>query len=94
MHWMLMPLRRYAEFSGRSRRKEYWMFFLFTVLVNIGFSFLSTLVGGTALMMGGTDPSALAGPGGGVGKVAAGARDIVLSCDTDPFNCRRSASST
>ena len=25
MHWMLMPLRRYAEFSGRSRRKEYWI---------------------------------------------------------------------
>jgi len=33
MEWMLMPLRRYAEFSGRSRRKEYWMFTLFIVLV-------------------------------------------------------------
>ena len=33
MHWMLMPLRRYADFSGRSRRKEYWMFFLFNMLV-------------------------------------------------------------
>ena len=29
MEWMLMPLRRYADFSGRSRRKEYWMFTLF-----------------------------------------------------------------
>ena len=28
MDWMLMPLRRYADFSGRSRRKEYWMFIL------------------------------------------------------------------
>ena len=28
MHWMLLPLKRYADFSGRSRRKEYWMFFL------------------------------------------------------------------
>jgi uncharacterized membrane protein YhaH (DUF805 family) len=28
MEWMLMPLRRYAEFSGRSQRKEYWMFSL------------------------------------------------------------------
>ena len=26
MEWMLMPFRRYAEFSGRSRRKEFWMF--------------------------------------------------------------------
>ena len=33
MEWMLMPLRRYAEFSGRSRRMEYWMFTLFIVIV-------------------------------------------------------------
>lgn len=33
MDWMLMPLRRYAEFSGRSRRKEYWMFALLNFLI-------------------------------------------------------------
>lgn len=33
MDWMFMPYRRYADFSGRSRRKEYWMFVLFTVIV-------------------------------------------------------------
>ena len=33
MDWMLMPLRRYADFSGRSQRKEYWMFQLFIILV-------------------------------------------------------------
>jgi len=33
MDWMLMPLRRYAEFSGRSRRKEYWMFALLVMIV-------------------------------------------------------------
>ena len=33
MEWMLLPLRRYAEFSGRSRRKEFWLFFLFQVIV-------------------------------------------------------------
>ena len=33
MEWMLMPYRRYAEFSGRSRRMEYWMFSLFTAIV-------------------------------------------------------------
>jgi uncharacterized membrane protein YhaH (DUF805 family) len=43
MEWMLMPLRRYADFSGRSRRMEFWMFQLFviittTVLVLITFS--------------------------------------------------------
>jgi len=35
MHWMLMPLRRYADFSGRSRRKEYWMFWLLNVLISL-----------------------------------------------------------
>lgn len=33
MEWMLMPLRRYADFSGRSRRKEYWMFTLFILII-------------------------------------------------------------
>ena len=33
MHWMLLPLKRYFEFSGRSRRKEFWMFQLFQILV-------------------------------------------------------------
>ncbi len=33
MDWMLMPLRRYADFAGRSRRKEYWMFVLFQLII-------------------------------------------------------------
>lgn len=33
MEWMLMPYKRYFDFSGRSRRKEYWMFYLFCVIV-------------------------------------------------------------
>ncbi len=33
MDWMLMPLMRYADFSGRSQRMEYWMFTLLYVLV-------------------------------------------------------------
>jgi uncharacterized membrane protein YhaH (DUF805 family) len=33
MHWMLMPLRRYADFSGRSRRREYWSFVLLNFLM-------------------------------------------------------------
>ena len=35
MEWMLMPFRRYAEFSGRSRRMEFWMFTLLTFIVEI-----------------------------------------------------------
>lgn len=33
MEWMLLPLKRYADFEGRSRRKEYWMFVLFNLIV-------------------------------------------------------------
>lgn len=34
MEWMTLPLRRYADFSGRSRRKEYWMFVLLTIIAS------------------------------------------------------------
>ena len=33
MEWMILPYKRYADFSGRSRRLEYWMFTLFYILV-------------------------------------------------------------
>ncbi|MEZ0244289.1 MAG: DUF805 domain-containing protein [Sphingomonas sp.] len=33
MKWMFLPLKRYADFDGRSRRLEYWMFQLFLVIV-------------------------------------------------------------
>ena len=35
MGWMLLPYKRYFDFSGRSRRKEYWMFFLFVIIVEL-----------------------------------------------------------
>ena len=46
MDWMLMPLRRYADFSGRSRRKEYWMFVLFTLLLYAVIGILVAVIGG------------------------------------------------
>lgn len=46
MEWMLMPLKRYADFSGRSRRKEYWMFVLFQLIIIFGLLILSGLTGG------------------------------------------------
>ena len=33
MQWMFMPLKRYADFQGRSTRMEFWMFFLFVTIV-------------------------------------------------------------
>jgi uncharacterized membrane protein YhaH (DUF805 family) len=35
LDWMLLPYRRYADFSGRSQRKEYWMFALLSAIVTI-----------------------------------------------------------
>ena len=32
MNWMIVPLKRYLDFSGRSPRIEYWMFQLFYIL--------------------------------------------------------------
>lgn len=45
MTWFLMALNKYATFSGRSRRKEYWMFTLFSVLISVGMAIIDTLVG-------------------------------------------------
>ena len=33
MEWYLMVLKKYAQFSGRSRRKELWMFCLYNTLI-------------------------------------------------------------
>ena len=35
MHWYIDVLKKYAVFNGRARRKEYWMFFLFNIIVAI-----------------------------------------------------------
>ncbi len=58
MEWMLLPYRRYADFEGRSRRKEYWMFQLLQIIVLtlvIGLMF----AGGMAMTDMGEAPGAL-----------------------------------
>jgi uncharacterized membrane protein YhaH (DUF805 family) len=51
MEWMLMPLRRYADFNGRSRRKEYWMFVLGLLIVYLALGML-VAVGAASTPMG------------------------------------------
>lgn len=46
MEWMIMPLRRYADFQGRSRRKEYWMFVLFQLLLLVPVVLVGFMLGG------------------------------------------------
>ena len=45
MDYMILPLKRYFEFSGRSRRKEFWMFFLFQVILLVIASFVDIALG-------------------------------------------------
>lgn len=33
MEYMFLPFKRYFDFQGRSRRKEYWMFTLLNIIV-------------------------------------------------------------
>ncbi|MGG3927050.1 DUF805 domain-containing protein [Metabacillus fastidiosus] len=43
MHWYLEVLKKYAVFQGRARRKEYWMFTLFNVLISIVLSIIEVV---------------------------------------------------
>lgn len=45
MEWMLLPLKRYADFSGRSRRKEFWMFALGVFIAEIVVSIVERVLG-------------------------------------------------
>lgn len=44
MEWYLKVLNQYADFQGRARRKEYWMFFLFNMLISYGIILLSVAI--------------------------------------------------
>jgi uncharacterized membrane protein YhaH (DUF805 family) len=43
MKWYLKVFRQYADFSGRARRKEYWMFVLFNIIAVIAVSVLDRI---------------------------------------------------
>jgi uncharacterized membrane protein YhaH (DUF805 family) len=45
MQWYLKVLRQYADFTGRARRTEYWMFVLFTAIIQIVLAVLDSLLG-------------------------------------------------
>jgi uncharacterized membrane protein YhaH (DUF805 family) len=35
MNWYLKVLKQYADFNGRARRQEYWMFVVFNIIFSI-----------------------------------------------------------
>ncbi len=48
MKWYVKVLKQYADFEGRARRKEYWMFTLVHLIIYMGLFTLATAVGGTS----------------------------------------------
>jgi len=49
MKWYLKVLQNYANFNGRARRKEYWMFFLFNILISIILNLIDANAGNEVL---------------------------------------------
>lgn len=47
MNWYMAVLKKYAEFNGRARRKEYWMFALMNFLITILIGIVGALLGKT-----------------------------------------------
>ena len=48
MHWYVDVLKKYADFSGRARRSEYWFFALFNTIVMLALLFIGWLIDGDA----------------------------------------------
>lgn len=45
MDWYLQALRQYATFTGRARRREFWFFQLFVLLIVMVLSLLDRMLG-------------------------------------------------
>ena len=48
MNWYLKVIRQYADFSGKARRKEYWIFVLFNMIFAFVAMILDNVLGLTA----------------------------------------------
>jgi uncharacterized membrane protein YhaH (DUF805 family) len=44
MGWYLKALRQYTDFTGRARRKEYWIFTLVNVIISFVLGFLDSVL--------------------------------------------------
>lgn len=58
MNWYVDVLKKYVVFNGRARRKEFWMFTLFNVIISIVLNVVDRAIG--------TDSSAGTGLLGGI----------------------------
>lgn len=53
LNYALMPLQKYAQFTGRSGRAEFWWYFLATVIANVVAQTVDQMInGGPGLLTG------------------------------------------
>lgn len=45
MNWFLKALKQYTNFDGRAKRKEFWMFILFSIIFFIGAMIINEIMG-------------------------------------------------
>jgi uncharacterized membrane protein YhaH (DUF805 family) len=45
MEWYVTVLKKYAQFTGRARRKEYWMFTLISMIVGFALGIADAVLG-------------------------------------------------
>jgi uncharacterized membrane protein YhaH (DUF805 family) len=50
MNWYLEVLKKYAVFSGRARRREFWYFVLFNFIISIILSIIDYMINSSILV--------------------------------------------
>lgn len=45
MHYYFDVLKKYTDFSGRARRKEFWMFLLISTIISLALTIIDNIVG-------------------------------------------------
>ncbi len=59
MEWMFLPLKKYADFSGRARRMEYWMFYLLNIITIFALTIIGAIIGGVTGQFNQEEPSGI-----------------------------------
>ncbi len=50
MNWYVEVLKKYAVFTGRASRTEYWMFFLFNLIIVLAIGIVERILGIPAVL--------------------------------------------
>ena len=50
MNWYLDVLKKYAVFTGRARRTEYWMFVLFNFIIAVAIGVVEAILGSPGIL--------------------------------------------